>query len=79
MNTGASVVTLDPKTIPGGSLAEHLFHLPVNGKVICDHCNLAVFELVGVGDSAAIKIYSRHYGSKHISFIPIEKIGLRLA
>ena len=75
MSTGSSVVTLDTRTVPGGSLAEHLFHTSINGYVKCDHCSLPVFEIKG----ECIVIFSRHYGSKHISVIPLEKMGLRFA
>ena len=79
-NTGASVInTIDTRTIPGGSLAEHFFHLPVNGAIKCDMCGITCMELVPVGDSAVFKIMSKHYGQKHWSIIPIEKLGLRIA
>lgn len=79
INTGSSVVRIDTRFVPGGSLAENLFHIPIDGKIKCQECSLAVFELINVGDSAAIKISSRHFGQKHWSIIPIEKLGLRLA
>ena len=78
-NTGASVInTIDTRLVPGASLAEYLFKTPVDTFVKCDMCNLPTMELITVGDSAVFKIRSRHYGSKHVSIIPIEKLGLRL-
>lgn len=75
MNSGASVVTQPP--IPytiGGSLAEKLFDVPLQGLVRCDECNTPIFEVVG----ETLVIRTRHHGERHTSIIPLNSLGLIL-
>ena len=74
-NSGASVVTQPAISYTiGGSLAEKLFDVPMQGLVRCSECSTPVFEVVG----DCIHIISRHHGDKHHTIIPLASLGLRL-